>query len=115
MTLLHNDLPPLPSKHDGDDGELSEAIKSEVNKARPDINLIHWDDAHSESWRGNEITWVVPVEAIFTVAEDGCDPGDAGWNHGSLEIELDEDGRLLDYSVGDWTHGMHPDLHTFER
>lgn len=115
-TGVPGSLPPLPSKHDGDDGgEISEATRKAISEARLDIDFIHWDDAHTESWANPGVIWSVPVEAIFTVALDGVEPCDAGWNHGTMEVELDEDGILLDYSVGDWTHGKHPNMHTFER
>lgn len=99
---------------------INETAQNYVTANRPDIDNIAWDEAAEESY-GAQIygdgwtIYTVPVEAVFEVDRDGCDPADAGMNHGTLEVVIDPDGGVFDYSVGDWTHGAHPDLHTFER
>lgn len=87
--------------------QVPKKVQDQVAAARHDINLIHWDDSWPE---GGE--WWVPVESYFSEHDA---PGDAGWKHGHLRIELDDAGKLVDQYVGDWDAGMHPDLHTFER
>lgn len=91
-----------------------EAIKY-VSKCRTDIDTIGWDDAYADTYPGGENNWNIPVEAVFTVERDGVMPSEAGMNHGTLVVELDGDGDVIDFSVGDWTPGAHPDLHTNER
>ena len=87
---------------------IPEAVKEEVTSKRSDIDFIHWDDAYFEDALGE---WVIPVETYFISAKSHID---LGWNYGNLRLELNHpDGP--DYHVGDWTPGMHPDMHTFER
>ncbi len=90
--------------------ELPEAIRAEIAKARADIQNIAWDEMHYEDGTRE---WVVPCEALFT-ATDGFEPAECGWHYGNLRIEWEED-TVLDYFVGDWTPGMHPDLNTDRR
>lgn len=87
--------------------QVPKKVQDKVAADRADINLIHWDDSWLEAGE-----WWVPVEAYFSEANA---PGDAGWKHGHLRIELDDAGALLDQYVGDWDAGMHPDLNTFRR
>lgn len=95
--------------------ELPKNVRDIIDEARPDINFIHWDEAYHEDALDE---WVVPVEALFK-AEDGFEPGECGWHHGNMRVEYRPDDPVaehqLDHFVGDWTPGMHPDLHTFER
>lgn len=95
----------------GDDDGIPHAVMQHVAKARRDIDIIHWSDAYYETATDE---WVIPVEAVFGEAEDVA-PAESGWHYGNMMLELDEAGNALDYSVGDWTPGMHPDMHTFER
>lgn len=90
------------------DEQIPQAAKDEINARRTDIDFIHWDDAYYEDALGE---WVVPVEARFTEQDDAHD---IGWHYGNMRVELDNP-TGLDYYVGDWTVGMHPDMHTFER
>jgi hypothetical protein len=91
-----------------DNETIPQAVRDEITEARGDIDFIHWDEAHFEDELGE---WVVPVEAYFTKADADID---LGWNYGNMRVELNHpDG--IDYYVGDWTVGMHPDMHTFER
>ena len=90
------------------DETIPQEVRDEITEARQDIDFIHWDDAYFEDVMGE---WVVPVEAYFIRADADID---LGWNYGNMRVELDHpDG--IDYYVGDWTPGMHPDMHTFER
>ena len=91
--------------------ELPDAIQKQIAEARKDIELIHWDEMYYEDGTAE---WIVPCEALFT-AEAGFEPAECGWHHGNMRVEYDPAAELLDYFVGDWTAGMHPDLHTFER
>ena len=90
------------------DPTLPQSVMDEIDAARTDIDFIHWDEAHYETVTDE---WIVPVEAYFTEEETD---GDLGWHHGNMSVEISKL-HGLDYSVGDWTPGMHPDLHTFER
>lgn len=109
------DAPPVDLDPLVDLDEIPEAVREEIDAARPDIDYVHWDDAVEEDYPNVGHYWQVPVEKIFTVKHDECTPDRAGVNHGTLEIELDDRGNLIAYGVIDWTHGTHPALHTFER
>jgi len=91
--------------------ELPEKLREIITEARQDIEFIHFDEAYYEDATSE---WIIPCEALFK-AEDGFEPGECGWNHGNMRVEYDPAIDLLDHFVGDWTPGMHPDLHTFER
>ena len=97
--------------------ELNEEMKAYITGPRADIDLISWDDAYQVDYQedhAGEGVWFVPVEALFDPEKDGCSADSAGWHHGTMEIEIDEN-DVLDFYVGNWQMGMHPDLHTFER
>ena len=90
------------------DPTLPQSAMDEIDAARTDIDFIHWDEIRYESGTDE---WIVPVEAYFTEEETDHD---IGWMYGNMSIESSEV-LGLDYSVGDWTPGMHPEMHTFER
>lgn len=90
---------------------LPTKISDLIAEARKDIANIQWDEGYYEEATSE---WLIPVEALFT-ADDGFEPAECGWHYGTLRIEYDGDIDLLDYFVGDWTPGMHPDLNTDRR
>ena len=80
--------------------ELPAEARAEIERERADIEFIHFDDGW---FSGGPDEWVIPCEAKI----------EGQWMHGHMHVERTSDG--FDYFVGDWTDGMHPDLHTFER
>lgn len=98
------------------DRELPEKIRALIAKAREDIENIAWDDIYYEEGTKE---WIVPCEACFSAQDIGNDDEDdqhqIGYYYGNLRIEYDPAYDLLDYFVGDWTPGMHPDLNTDRR
>ncbi len=91
--------------------DLPENVKAQLVQARPDIDRFGFDESYLEDVT-NE--WIVPVEALFT-ADEVDFTSDIGWHYGNLRIELTSSGELLDYFVGDWSLGYHPEMNTFNR
>ncbi len=81
--------------------DLPNEAKTDIEANRSDIEFIHFDDCWYEDQTAE---WVIPCEAKI----------EGAWMHGHMHVER-IDGGGFDYFVGDWSDGMHPDLHTFER
>ena len=94
------------------DDPFTYEVQKFLGKSRTDIDYMHFDSAYPETWTDN--LWSVPVEAFFNGSEVDF-AADAGWYHGTLDVEFDEYGNVVDYSVGNWEYGFDPNQHTFER
>lgn len=78
---------------------LTPAIKLELKKARDDIDTFHWDRSRKYGTLKDGASFVCPVEANFGLQD--IDADETGRYKGTLIIEI-RNGKLHDYSVGDW-------------
>lgn len=84
-----------------DDGQLlPESWRRQIATEHSHIDLIHFDEAWFETGTRE---WIIPTEMHVA---------GKGWHHGNMSVQLGDGG--VEVCV-DWSPGMHPDLHTFER
>ena len=87
---------------------LPAPAKRLIQANRLDIDFIHYGEGWFESFLN---CWMIPCE---TYMKD-LGPRENGWYHGTMTVEWVESESTYDFSVGDWSPGMNPELHTFER
>lgn len=80
--------------------EVTDAMMDEISRARKDIKGIDWQNLAPHGRLKNGRSFAVPVFAIFGPNEIDSDE-EMGRYDGTLIIEI-RDGKLSDYSVGDW-------------